>query len=74
MPRTAATVLEERFTRAKDKVRRLDGQLADARLEASRTALAALEAGARRSRLADIWGTNINQIDLMLARARKERR
>ncbi len=74
MPRAAAAVLEERFTRAKDKVRRLDAQLSDARLEAARTALAALEAGSRRSRLAAIWGTNVNQIDAMLARARKERR
>lgn len=70
MPRSAATVQEERFERVKDKVRRLEGQLSDARVEAGRIALAATRQGVTRSRLASIWCTNMGQIDVMLQRAR----
>lgn len=70
MPRPTAALMEEKFARDKDRVRRLEGQLADARREAGRVALAASRAGVRRSRLASIWGVNVNQIDVMLTRAR----
>lgn len=63
-----------RFRRGKDKVRGLERQLADARLEAGRAALVCVESGLKRTSLAEEWGTNILQIDRMLAKARSERR
>lgn len=74
MPRPAAEIAETRLVRAKDKVRGLERQLSDARAEAGRAALACVEAKVTRTRVAEIWGTAVNQIDRMLTRARAERR
>lgn len=74
MPRPAGEVAEARLRRAKDKVRGLERQLSDARAEARRDALACVEAKVTRTKVAEIWGTNVNQIDTMLKRAREERR
>ena len=74
MPRPASEIAEARLVRAKDKVRGLERQIADARAEAGRAALACIEAKITRTRVAEIWGTAVNQIDRMIARARVERR
>ncbi len=74
MPAPRIVTATAKFRRAKDKVRIVDTQLQLARLEASRAALECQEAGVTRTELASIWGTNVNQIDRMLTRARAERR
>jgi hypothetical protein len=73
MASKAETALAK-FRRAKDKVRTLDRQLEDARLEAARACVVCVEAGVKRTPLAEEWGTNVLQIDRMIARARAERR
>ena len=45
-----------------------------ARLEAARAMVLAAEAGVKRSTLADEWQTSIQQIDRMIAKAKRERR
>jgi hypothetical protein len=74
MPRNPTEVATERVNRAKDKVRKISAQLDLARAEASRAMLLAAEAGVKRSTLADLWQTSIQQIDRMLAKAKRERR
>jgi hypothetical protein len=74
VPRPAAEVAETKLHRAKDKVRGLERQLSDARAEAGRAALACSDAGVTRTRIGEIWGTAITQVDRMLAKARSERR
>lgn len=74
MPRPRDEVALERFRRAKAKVQALSVQIEGARLEASRVALECQQAKVSRTKMAEIWGTNVNQIDRMLARARFEAR
>lgn len=74
MPRNVQEVELEGFRRDKDKVRRLEAQLEDARRAARARALRCVTAGVRRTTLAREWGTNVNQIDTMIARSRSEER
>lgn len=74
MPRNPFEVALDRVRRSKDKVRKLTAQLDLARLEAARAMVLAGEAGVKRSTLADEWQTSIQQIDRMIAKAKRERR
>lgn len=74
MPRSETTVLEDRLMREKDRVSRLEGQLADARRSAGRIMLAMVEKKIPRSRCATIWRTSLSHVDRMVTRAREEGR
>lgn len=74
MPRPRDEVALEKLRRAKAKVQAISTQLEGARLEASRAALECQQAKVSRTKMAEIWSTNVNQIDRMLARARFEAR
>jgi hypothetical protein len=74
MPRPRDEVALEKLRRAKARVVALSAQLEGARLEAARVVLECQQAKVSRTKIAEIWSTNVNQIDRMLARARFEAR
>lgn len=73
MPRPREVVALERLRRCKARVQALALQLDGARLEAARAALECQRAQVSRTQIAEVWSTNINQVDRMLARAKAER-